>query len=257
MTSILNYIGRMSKIHVIDCIGKCDTYIEPFAGSFNCGINLITDGFKGKTVLNDKDTFVTNFWECVKHDPEKLYDLIKVIYDNYISFSASDLSDFMSIDDTTVYKIKNCDDEVLKFRAAAYQYLYCRYYLKNRVKYDINDKEEFIEASDLLSNTVITNEDYEDILEKYNKGNVFIMMDPPYNLRSVNKFYRNKPSEFEHERLRNILKQSKSRWVCRYNLNDYISSLYRDSNEIYRRNIGTMTEVYYTNITDDIHLIYR
>ena len=57
MTSILNYIGRMSKIHVIDCIGKCDTYIEPFAGSFNCGINLITDGFKGKTVLNDKDTF--------------------------------------------------------------------------------------------------------------------------------------------------------------------------------------------------------
>lgn len=82
MNSALKYIGKITEnINIRKYIdNSIDTYVEPFAGSFNCGFNIMEKGYFGKTVLNDKDYYIANFWKCVKENPDKLIEEIKNIY---------------------------------------------------------------------------------------------------------------------------------------------------------------------------------
>lgn len=248
MRNILRYIGNMSSIDIASYIpNDCNTYVEPFAGSFGAGFNLMEQKYIQKTVLNDKDYFVYNFWHCIKDNSDLLIERIKQIHNDIYNI---DYIDAMNRLDS----YKNSND---RYTQAAYEYLY----MENRGtfnKYDrdikqLNIREDnFIDAGIRLMETDVLNLDYIDILHMYDSEQTFFMMDPPYNISNIDSYYREKCSEFNHKKLRENLDTLKGNWVVRYNEEPLTASLYKDTKVLFKtsRNlIGTnYVEVYYTNM---------
>ena len=80
--SPLRYPGGKSKIYerVKNLIIANDygnrTYIEPFAGGFGIGINLLCENIVPSAILNDFDSHIYHFWYSVFNDTENLLRLI-------------------------------------------------------------------------------------------------------------------------------------------------------------------------------------
>jgi len=74
----------------------------------------------------------------------------------------------------------------------------------------------------------ITNDDYEYVLQG-RSDDIFVFLDPPYYSASNSKLYGqhgNLHTGFDHERLANILKFAKFKWLMTYDDSEYIRNLY-------------------------------
>lgn len=247
MKSILRYIGNMSNIDISKYVDtNCEIYVEPFAGSFGAGFNLMEKRLFKKTVLNDKDYFVYNFWYCVKCDSDKVIECVIKLYNelNNMKYKQAMIK---------LNKYKESED---RFIQAAYEYLYM--YNKNmfgcnkdKLKTLRINKNTFTETSIRLLDTDIYNLDYIDIINIYDSSNTFFMIDPPYGVKDVNRYYRGNCKEFNHEQLRDVANNIKGKWLLRYNDDEYIRDLYKNNKlilETSKNLIGTdYKEVYYTN----------
>lgn len=217
---------------------EIDTYIEPFAGSFNCGFNLIVDGYTGRAVLNDLDRELIIFWECVKDDADKLFNLIQTSYEKWI-----DNPDIL-------ISLKNGS----KYEIATYEYLYCVSHGMKGRKQIVNNKSDalyFVASQALLENVEITNLDCIDVIHRYDSERTFFMIDPPYNIPNIDNYYKIKSSEFNHTGLRDELLNTKGKWIVRYKEDDHIERLYKGFNKILvtEKNIcgNNFKEIYYSN----------
>lgn len=242
MNSVLKYIGKMKNIHLCEYIdiNKYSLYVEPFAGSFNCGFNMIEDGYTGKCILNDKDSLVVNFWKCVKEEPLKLYGTILKEHENLLN------------NKTTLSKLLSNKD---KYKRAAYQYIYSQYNNINKIKNSGSihlDISNIIQCSDMLQEVKIINLDFKDVIQEYNSDKTLFLIDPPYKISRVDKYYRCNSSEFNHEALRNLTDIIKGDWIIRYNDNKYTNMLYNNIEKLFETNktlFGRQyKEIYYTNI---------
>lgn len=242
--SILKYIGSMKDIKIKEFIPyNIETYVEPFAGSFSCGFNLMEESIKYKTVLNDLDVYVVNFWRCIKDNPEKV---ITSIYDMYSKCRYT----------SDIEKYSKSADE---FELSAYEYLHranirliTNYNNDNRLRKLKINEQEFIEASISLMNTDITNKDVFEILDEYDSDTTLFMIDPPYKISSIDKFYRCDSSKFNHIRLCERVHELNGKWIVRYNNNGYTNELYRYDKLLFetcKNIIGcNYFELYFTNI---------
>ena len=79
----------------------------------------------------------------------------------------------------------------------------------------------------------ILNMDYKDILHMYDSDTTLFMIDPPYNVKSVNTYYRCNCSRFNHEELRNECRRLKGKWIVRYNDEELTRNLYNDTNILF------------------------
>jgi DNA adenine methylase len=73
-------------------------------------------------------------------------------------------------------------------------------------------------------------EDFSFLIERKGK-NVFLFLDPPYHAATKSKLYGRNGilhTEFEHERLFNLLKKSKHKWLVTYDNSSFIRELYKD-----------------------------
>lgn len=242
MNSVLKYIGKMKNIHLCEYIdmNKYSLYVEPFAGSFNCGFNIIEDGYTGRCILNDKDGLIKNFWECVKEEPLKLYGTILKEHEQ-LSSNKVDLSKLASDKDN--------------YKRAAYQYIYSQYNNINNLKNSGTihlDISNIIQCSNMLHNVKILNLDFKDVIQEYDSNKTLFLIDPPYNISRIDKYYRCNSSEFNHEALRKLIDNIKGDWIIRYNDNKYTNMLYNNIEKLFETNkvlFGKQyKEIYYTNI---------
>ena len=246
MVSILNYIGRMSKVNFIDFLDNVDVYIEPFSGSYNCGINALESGFTGKTILNDGDILVSNFWECIKENPYRMLYLINEAYKDNCEIKLMELKE----------KFKDVSVADDKYKAALYEWLYTT--INTRGSLELDSKvtlNNFVKTSKLLSNTDIINKDAIEVIKKFDSEKAFFMIDPPYfGVKRIDKYYRVNSSQLNHEALRDEILKLKGKWVCRYADNEYIRELYKDA-EIFGMVYNTrgFDEIYFTNIQNLNH----
>ncbi len=84
----------------------------------------------------------------------------------------------------------------------------------------------------LLSNTKITNNDYEELLFAGGK-NVFIYLDPPYYSATKSALYGkngNTHKFFDHERFAKICQISNHKWIITYDNSEYIKKLFSFAN---------------------------
>lgn len=248
MRSILRYVGRMEDIHIKKYLSEdIGIYIEPFAGSFNCGFNLMDDGFLGAFVLNDKDEFVYAFWSCVKKNSEKLYRLINEYYNTFIK------------NDTFEKDIEMLADSDDLYDRAAYEYLYSisNKFSNKPEKQKIQFKatvDDFKKAGLRLSRVTISNIDYSDVIRRSDTKHTIFLVDPPYNTKNIDRYYRKKPSRFNHDELKYILDHIKGECIVRYKKDDYIDKLYSDFKILFETEKNILghkyIERYYTNLKD-------
>jgi len=245
MSSILRYIGA-KNIPLYDKI-KDDyvIYCEPFSGSFSTGFKLISDGFKGRTIYNDLDENVVNFWKCVQEDSQKVYNYYE-IYTNKLN-KVVDNEEKNNMLNEMLY---NSD----KFVRAAAEYLYRQHLTMKGISWAKEkihqDKYDFFIEEMIIAQTEIFNYEYDKIIKYFDDCKTFLMIDPPYEIKSVNRYYRGECKEFNHDELANIVYSLDSGWLLTYNDNEHIRALYKRYNiyEVTRELMGNKyTELYITN----------
>ncbi|MFQ5456234.1 MAG: DNA adenine methylase [Nitrospirota bacterium] len=82
--------------------------------------------------------------------------------------------------------------------------------------------------SGILDNTLITNLDYQEVVEAKGK-NVFIFLDPPYYSATKSALYGkngNLHKTFDHKRFAKILKNVNHKWLITYDDSKYIRDLF-------------------------------
>lgn len=123
--------------------------------------------------------------------------------------------------------------EELDVRRAAAFYRLIRYSYGNECRsycckgVDIRKGFQTIwEASRRLSNTIVENKDFEDLIGLYDRPDAFFYCDPPYF--ETEGYYTVKFSQTDHKRLRDTLAQTQGKWMVSYNDCAFIRQLYED-----------------------------
>lgn len=226
MKSLLNYIGKKNNLDILTYIDKgnlnINTYCEPFSGGFSAGLNLIEQGFNGKVILNDLDDNICNFWICLRDDWEGLFECANIML--------AELSRYTYKDDMLqIIKKWQCSNSHIEKAVAEYVYRKCLTMQGMSIGLKkFNDTEiDFFIQSQTLKNVIIENCDYVEILHKYDSPDTFFMMDPPYYVNNVGRYYRCESEFFYHRQLRECINNLKSKVLITYNKDDYIMELYR------------------------------
>ncbi|MBO5387269.1 MAG: DNA adenine methylase [Lachnospiraceae bacterium] len=244
MKSILKYIG-MKDINLVDYgFSNPTLYCEPFGGSFNTGFKLIEQGYKGESIYNDIDEKVVNFWECIKENNNKVLDRV-VQLNNIVKNQFTDSEREMTL--------ANWYQSLDKYKRAAAEFTYRQYLTMDGLKWSVRDtiidEIDFYLSQEALKSVEICNKDYKEIIGRYDSKDTFFLIDPPYDIDRVSRYYRGDCRKFKHEELANIVKTLEGNWLLTYNDNERIRELYRgfDIKEIKRQLFGrAYTELYIT-----------
>lgn len=81
------------------------------------------------------------------------------------------------------------------------------------------------QASRRLADTVVENKDFEALIRQYDRDSAFFYCDPPYY--ETEGHYEVVFRKEDHKRLRDILSDSKGKWMVSYNDCEFIRELYK------------------------------
>lgn len=242
MDTILTYIGSKKRFFPIikELIPKHDTYIEPFAGGFSLGLELLEKGIIKQGVLNDLDENVYNFWSQVKQQPLVLANVIDNIHYRFLELETEeDVVDF-----NLNYLLSKEDDEPV-VRAAKFRMQ--KHYNRGTSSQKLTEArlnsirtptygiryskitENLLSASMYLQDFDITNKSYED-LKYYDSETTFWYLDPPYEGAKNSNYYEvcGRERQFNQEYLRDFLLNTQGYFVQSNFATPIISALYKD-----------------------------
>lgn len=227
MRQLIKYPG--SKWGLSDWITKFfpphHSYLEPFFGS---GAILFNKKPSKIETVNDLDDEVTNLFECIKEDPDKLARLIwftpysRTVYENAYDIKANERYQ------KAANFIARCDMGH-GFRTTG---------KKVGFKIDIHGRENayavkhwnmipdlVLECAARLKQVQIENRPAVSVIERFNFSNVLIYCDPPYILNTRHgKQYRKEMSDQDHKDLLEVLLNHKGPAI----LSGYENNLYND-----------------------------
>jgi DNA adenine methylase len=197
-----------------------DHYIEPFVG----GGALYFDLCPEKSVINDIHADLMIFYKVMGSK-----DFIKI----------HQFMEKNNNDEETYYKIRkmHCNDDV--DTACKFYYLrktcfrgMLRYNKKMEFnipygRYKTMNYSSLIDTryNELLSKSIIINNDFEEVFSKYNKKENFMFLDPPYDSKFTDYGYCSFGQE-EHEKLANLFKSTTIRCLMVIGKTKMIEELY-------------------------------
>lgn len=239
--SVIKYIGK-KDINLIEKIKNIniESYCEPFSGSFNLGLNLIENGFKGETYLNDLSYNIYIFWVELQKDYEQLYYNIE-----------KHLEIIYKIKEQTIY-IENLRNSNISLDVATGEYIYRTFRNLTGLKIDkrkVNkDIHDFYLNHIYLNKVNISNKNFKDIIKDTDKDSNLLMVDPPYMLNKKTEYYN--INNINHLELFNILSKCSSKWILTYNDCNEIRQMYKNYNieEISNNSIFKSNELIISNI---------
>jgi len=234
---MFSYIGGKSKIGnwIVDYYPQdMETYLETFGGMFWCFYNMDLSRYPNlnRVIYNDFNKLNYNLFQCVA-DPNELgraMDALQVqqkgvsttptiLKDNFLSYQRE------LFDDN--FQVGNCDYEV----ASKYVYIVTQVFsgskpekssfvdLKGKYKskyLTFRDKlrhprwiEHFLKITD------VENEDFQEVIQKYDSPSTYIYLDPPY-WKTENYYSNHDFDRADHERLANLLNQIHSKFSLSY-----------------------------------------
>jgi DNA adenine methylase len=232
--SPLRYPGGKSRAikTIAPIIPDFKEFREPFLGGGSVFIYVKQKFPDRKFWINDLYANLFYFWEQTQDNVEQL---IKQIY-----FWRND---FKNGRDLHRYLIENIESFDPLKKAAAF-------FVFNRItfsgtsesggfskaafekRFTISSIERVELLSTILDNVLITNDDYQKLIEKEGDS-VFIFLDPPYYSATKSALYGkngNLHKIFDHERLAQTLKESNHKWLITYDDSEYIRELFSFAN---------------------------
>lgn len=252
----MKYPGSKWNIakQLADLIPAHHSYVEPFAGSLALLFHKPPSDIE---TINDLDNDVTNLFSCIQEDAEKLARLIM----------------------TTPYSRQMYDDAFKDTPIKADRYhKACQFLIKcwqghgfrtngYKVgwKHDVQGRERMyalwswyrlpewiIEIADRLRMVQIENRPAIEVIERFDYGNVFIYLDPPYLLGTrTGKQYKHEMSDVDHEELlQTILKSRAKIMISGYEsemYNSYLRGWEKRQFKSCAEHSGSRTEVVWMN----------
>lgn len=232
--SPLRYPGGKSKAikFIIPLIPEFDEYREPFLGGGSVFVHL-KQKYPNKIFwINDIYENLYLFWKNAQQKPDLLIEQIEFWKNKFPE--GKELYDYLTDN------IENFDE--LKKAAA--------FFIFNRItfsgtsesggyssaafhkRFTLSSIERVKQLSKILSNTIITNLDYKDVITAEG-NNVFIFLDPPYYSATKSALYGKSGilhKTFNHEELAKTLMYIKHKWLITYDDCPFIRSLYSFAN---------------------------
>jgi len=179
MKPIFCRIGSKSRVakNIIKYFPYHDTYVEPFVGSG--AVFFRKDKVKNE-VINDLDKDLINAYKLIKSVTEPQFENFKSLK------TLKQKQEFVNTNPTTtagkLYKniLLSCNTFSSNFGTKLYKNPHQFTKIKNIEKY-----------KDRLKGTKILNQDYKNILKKYDSPNTLFYLDPPYeNSKNIyDKYY--------------------------------------------------------------------
>ncbi|MGL5438790.1 MAG: DNA adenine methylase [Filifactoraceae bacterium] len=231
MNSFIGWVGgkRALREVIVEKFPKERTrYIEVFGGAG--WVYFHKEEKSGEVeVFNDYDKELINLYRCIKYHKDELSRELLLLP------SAREI--FMDFKN----QIK-CSGFTDIQRAARYFYLIkisfgnTKKSFATKNKSVINTLERFDLIQSRLKNTVIENKDFEKLIRTYDRAGALFYCDPPYY--KTEHYYNDKFAEADHERLRDVLKPIKGKFILSYNDDQKIRDLYQEFKieEVIRKN---------------------
>jgi len=228
--SPLRYPGGKSKAikQILPLIPDFKEFREPMVGGASVFFALKQIRPEAKFWINDINQELYLFWKSCKEDSEKLIQQINKI--------KIETKEGRTLHQNLVRNNKERND----FQRAL------RFFVLNRItfsglaesggysdgafnhRFTESSIERLKKASEILQNTLITNEDYENLLNKEGEE-VFIFLDPPYLSKTKSKLYGKKGDlheTFDHERFAKAIKKCKHKWLITYDDSKEVRELF-------------------------------
>ncbi|MBR9649447.1 DNA adenine methylase, partial [Clostridium tyrobutyricum] len=222
MNSFISWIGgkKLLRKEIVKRFPeKFNRYIEVFGGA--AWVLFSKDKLANMEVYNDINGELVNLFRCVKFHCGELQKELSFMLNSRELFY-----DFAS-----QYNTRGMTDIQ---RAARFFILIKTSYGSDHrsygcVKINVNTMTQYLtDIQERLSNVVIENKDFEDLLKVYDKEDSLIYLDPPYY--GTERYYQAQFSKEDHVRLCEVLKNVKGKFILSYNDCEFVKDLYRDFN---------------------------
>ena len=222
--SLINWVGgkRLLRKVIAPLIPKdIVSYIEPFGGG--AWILFYKDKWADLEIYNDLDSRLVNLFRIVKYHPNALKEELKYLLGSREIF-------FQFLNGTFITDIQ---------RAAQFYFLITRSFggkgktfgtVKkssggaSKSQYNVFDKIDAIHGR--LDKVMIENRDFEKLIKQYDFEGAFFYCDPPYTVGTGYEVTTTK--DFDHERLRDTLKNTQGRFLLSYDDSEKVRDLYKD-----------------------------
>jgi DNA adenine methylase len=237
--SPLRYPGGKSRgvKFLREFIPEFSEFREPFFGGGSLSFFLVQLRENKIFTASDLNYELYCFWTQLRNNPEKLIENLQQIYNSYKK--NDDRNNGKELFKLIVER-RNNNLSALE-RAIDF-------YILNRISFSgVVDSGGFSQgsfegrftqssidrlhdASKIISNIQFYCEDYSYLI-KLDGENIFIFLDPPYYAASKSKLYGKNGilhTQFDHEELFSVVKDSKHNWLITYDNSDHIKNLYKD-----------------------------
>ena len=199
-----------------------ERYIEVFGG----GGWVLFHKAAGRDfeVYNDRNSLLVNLYRCVREKPQELKAALKYVLNSREDF------DYIR---TALSKDSSAND----VQRAAWYYQIIRYsYASSLTSYASQPHDMWSnfplidQAHRRLAKVVIENQDFEELIHHYDRGNSFFYLDPPYH--NTEGYYQNIGeggfTEEDHIRLHNTLLSPdfQGKFLLSYNDDKFVRDLY-------------------------------
>ena len=215
-------------------------YREPFFGGGSVGLYLLqslkerdifTVSSEVKFYANDINYDLYCFWQILKTDSKELIQAIQKIKDNFTE--GRELYTFL---------LKGREENLSDFQRAVDFFVLNRISFSGTVdsggysqkafesRFTQSSIERLKDIAKIIQKIEFSCEDYEKLLLKEGE-NVFIFLDPPYYSATKSRLYGKRGdlhTGFKHERLCELLKNTKHRFLLTYDDSEFIRDLYKD-----------------------------
>lgn len=227
MKAVMKYPGSKWSIAewIISFFPEHHSYLEPFLGS---GAVLFNKERSNIETVNDLDGNVTNLFECIREDPERLaYEIYWTPYARQVYDDA-----FAEIPEDRLGRAVNFYVRLNMghgFRTNGEKVGWKNDVQGRERSYASQDwcnlPEKIMQAAERLRGVQIENRPAVELIERFNYKNVLIYCDPPYMLETRHgKQYRCEMSMEDHKELLEVLLRHKGPVL----ISGYDTQLYQD-----------------------------
>ena len=228
--SPLRYPGGKSRAVdlIVSLIPDFYEYREPFIGGGSVYIYLKQKYPTKIFWINDIYSELYKFWESAQNNIDLLLKKIQFWRMNFTN--GKELHQFL------INNMKNFDD--IEIASAFFVFNRITFsgttesggFSNSAFNHRFTDSSihRLMEFSKILPDTLITNLDYQDVVEK-DGFNVFIYLDPPYYSATKSALYGKNGKlhkQFDHQRFAEVMKKCKHKWIITYDDSDYIKQLF-------------------------------
>lgn len=219
---LINWIGgkRLLRARISELIPKdIASYIEPFGGGG--WVLFYKENWAGLEVYNDLDERLVNLFRIVKHHPDELIKEFKWMLGSRKIFKET----LESTPQTDIQKACRFMYLLTRSFGGAARHFGTGKRAGGAIKSHHNILARIEAISLRLDKVIIENLDFERLLERYDYKDAFFYCDPPYT--SGVGYETTSTADFEHERLKDLLKKISGRFLLSYDDSEKVRKLYK------------------------------